>query len=157
VFIDLFQMCEQVRQQAAQLQAANQELARQASELQAVNKELEAFSYSVSHDLRAPLRAIDGFSRILLEEHAPQLSDEAQRYLHLVRNNTQQMGHLVDDLLTFSRLGRQSLSKQPVAVATLVWQVLDDLSAEQQGRRVEIAIGELPTCQADQHCSSRSG
>jgi signal transduction histidine kinase len=118
-------------------------------QLEAANKELEAFSYSVSHDLRAPLRAIDGFSRILLEEHAQQLSDEAQEYLGLVRDNTQQMGRLVDDLLSFSRLSRQQIKKQIVAPARIVQQCLEDLRGEQNGRRVEITVGDLPSCQAD--------
>src|SRR5262249_40874703 len=81
------------------------------SELQAANKELEAFSYSVSHDLRAPLRAIDGFSRILVKQHADQMVPEAQEFLHLIRDNAQQMGQLVDDLLAFSRLSRQPIKR----------------------------------------------
>jgi len=119
------------------------------TELEAANKELEAFSYSVSHDLRAPLRAMDGFSRILLEEYTPQLAPEAQRYLQLARDNAQQMARLIDDLLTFSRLGRQPLRKQLVAPADLVRQALEDLRGEQEGRRVEISIGDLPACEAD--------
>jgi|GEM_PF-384597 len=126
-----------------------QRVVERTAQLEAANKELESFSYSVSHDLRAPLRAIDGFSRILLEDFAVQLSEEAQDYLQSVRSNTQQMGHLVDDLLNFSRLGRQPLKKRPVALADLVRQTLADLSGEQAGRRVEISIGELPPCQAD--------
>ncbi len=123
---------------------------KQANEqLEAANKELEAFSYSVSHDLRAPLRAIDGFSRILLEDFAAQLPAESRRYLDLVRANTQQMGHLVDDLLAFSRLSRQPLNKQRVAPADLVRQALADLRAEQEGRRVEIVVGDLPDCEGD--------
>jgi light-regulated signal transduction histidine kinase (bacteriophytochrome) len=119
------------------------------AELEAANKELEAFSYSVSHDLRAPLRAINGFSRILLEEHAPYLSDDAQRYLHIVRDSAQEMGQLIDDLLIFSRLGRQPLTKQLVAPADIVRQVLEDLRSEREGRCVNLVIGELPVCQAD--------
>jgi len=120
-----------------------------AEQLQQANSELEAFAYSVSHDLRAPLRAINGFSRILLEEHAPQLSDEAQHYLHLVRDNAQYMGQLVDDLLAFSRLSRQPLKLQHVACTDLVRQVLVELSHEHEGRCVDITVGELPVCQAD--------
>ena len=118
-------------------------------QLEAANKELEAFSYSVSHDLRAPLRAIDGFSRILLEDHAPTLTPEAQHYLTVVRKNSQHMGLLIDDLLAFSRLSRQPLSKQLVRPTDVVRQCVDELHAEQQDRRVEIAIGDLPACQAD--------
>ena len=87
-------------------------LRQRTAQLEAANGDLEAFSYSVSHDLRAPLRAIDGFSRILVEEYAGPLPDEAQDYLRSVRGNAQQMGRLVDDLLAFARLGRQPIRKQ---------------------------------------------
>jgi len=126
-----------------------QRVLQRTSELEAANKELEAFSYSVSHDLRAPLRAIDGFSRILMEEHAPQLNPESQRYLRLVKDNAQQMGCLIDDLLTFSRLSRQPVKKQTVSPAELVHEVLKDLRSVQDGRRIEIAVGDLPVCQSD--------
>jgi PAS domain S-box-containing protein len=116
---------------------------------EASNKELEAFAYSVSHDLRAPLRAINGFSRILLEEYAQELSAEAYRYLEVVRKNAVQMGELIDHLLAFSRLGRQSVIKEPVDMRVLVEQSLAELSGEQEGRQVEIVIGELPACNAD--------
>src|SRR3972149_5362671 len=96
-------------------------------ELRAAVNELDAFSYSVSHDLRGPLRAIDGFSQILLKQYGPALSEEPREYLQLVRNNTVQMGKLVDDLLTFSRLGRQPLSKQMVPIKTILEQVLRDV------------------------------
>ncbi len=119
------------------------------AQLESANKELEAFSYSISHDLRAPLRAMDGFSRILLEEYAPQLPPEAQRYLGLVRSNAQQMGHLIEDLLAFSRLSRLPLNKQSVEPDEVVRQVIAELRAEQDGRKVEVTIGDLPTCQAD--------
>jgi signal transduction histidine kinase len=135
--------------QKERLEAANVELRRYRVHLEAANKELEAFSYSVSHDLRAPLRAMDGFSTILLEEYAAQLPAEARRYLGLVRSNTQQMGHLIEDLLAFSRLSRLPLNKQTVAPADVVRQALAELHAEQEGRNVEIKIGELPECQAD--------
>jgi PAS domain S-box-containing protein len=127
----------------------NDELRRRAVEAEAANKELEAFSYTVSHDLRAPLRAIDGFARILLEDHAPRFAPDARRYLDLVRNNAQQMGHLIDDLLAFSRLSRQPLRKQPVALPELVQRVFDDLSREEPARKVTLALGDLPACQAD--------
>lgn len=123
---------------------------KQAEEaLEAANKELGAFSYSVSHDLRAPLRAMDGFARILVEDYGPHLDPQAQRYLHLVRDNARQMGQLVDDLLGFSRLGRQPLKKQPVAPGELVRQALAELREEQEERGIELKIGELPPCQAD--------
>jgi len=110
---------------------------------------LEAFAYSVSHDLRAPLRAVDGFSRILLEEYGPQLPAEAKHYLEIARKNAVQMGDLIDGLLAFSRLGRQPVRKQTVATAELVRQVLEDLRLEQSGRQVEITVDYLPACEAD--------
>jgi signal transduction histidine kinase len=137
---------ERLRTRAAEME---QEIQQHSVAIEAANKELDAFSYSVAHDLRAPLRAIDGFSRILLEEHAPSLTSEAQHYLDVVRRNSQRMGLLIDDLLVFARLSRQPLNKQPVKPSDLVRQCVDELRAEQQGRRVEIAIGDLPACQAD--------
>jgi len=119
------------------------------AQLEAANDELEAFTYSVSHDLRAPLRAMDGFSRILLEQYAATLDPEGMRYLNIVRDNTKQMGQLVDDLLAFSRLGRQSLNKEAVSPRGIVNQALEELRAEQSGRQVEFIINELPECQAD--------
>jgi light-regulated signal transduction histidine kinase (bacteriophytochrome) len=127
----------------------NNELADRIAELNAVNKELESFCYSISHDLRAPLRAIDGFSRILLKDHAAGLPEDVTGYLHDVRANALQMGHLIDDLLAFSRLSRQPLTKQPVSPARIVNECLVELQAERQGRSVEIRVGELPECKAD--------
>ena len=146
-------MLTQIQERDAALLKMNEELEQRVqdrtAELRAANQELEAFSYSVSHDLRAPLRAITGFSRILLEDYTPQLPDEAQRYLHIVDNSAQQMGQLIDDLLTFSRLGRLELTKQPVATADLVRQVLEDLRAERAERQIEIKLGNLPPCRAE--------
>jgi light-regulated signal transduction histidine kinase (bacteriophytochrome) len=124
-------------------------LQRTNRELEAANKELEAFSYSVSHDLRAPLRAIDGFSQILLEEHSAALPAEAQEYLRDVRANTQCMGQLVDDLLALARLGRQPLHTEHTEPGAIVRRCLGELRRECPGRRVEIVVGELPACSAD--------
>ncbi len=126
-----------------------EEIRTHTAELAAANKELEAFSYSVSHDLRAPLRAIDGFSRVLEEDYAPQLTPDANRYLQLVRGNAKQMGELIDDLLTFARLSRQAIRKQKVSVVHVVRQCLDELQDERKGRRLEITVGDLPPCEAD--------
>lgn len=128
---------------------AEEHIQRVNAELEAANKELEAFSYSISHDLRAPLRAIVGFSQMLLEDHGPVLPPDAQRCLQIVQANTQQMGQLVDDLLAFSRLSRQPLKTQRVAPGDLVRHVLEDLRDQRDGRPVEVTIGELPPCQAD--------
>ncbi len=124
-------------------------ISKDITELKQAETELEAFAYSVSHDLRAPLRAIDGFSNILMEQHAPELSGDARHYLDLVRGNAQQMGALIDDLLTFSRLGRAQMEKQTVEPPGIVRQVLQELAAAREGRKVEIDIGDLPNCRAD--------
>jgi len=111
-------------------------------ELAALNKELESFTYSVSHDLRAPLRAIDGFGRIIEEDYGPRLDDEGRRLLAVVRSSSKQMGQLIDDLLDFSRLGRQDLSKQSVDMAALARE-----AAREAG--IEPDLGALPAAHAD--------
>jgi PAS domain S-box-containing protein len=119
------------------------------AELTAANKELEAFSYSVSHDLRAPLRAIDGFSRILSADHSNQLNAEARELLQIVRDNTQQMGRLIDDLLTFSRLSRQPLRRETVDLAGLFREAFDDLRMVENERHVEVTVAAIPACSGD--------
>lgn len=131
------------------IQNLNEELQRRADLLETANKELEAFSYSVSHDLRAPLRAVDGFSQAVLEDYRSHLPPEGQHYLQTIREGAQRMGTLIDDLLTFSRLSRTPLNKQSVNTSKLVRNVLEDLNSEREGRQVEIKIGELPSCQGD--------
>jgi light-regulated signal transduction histidine kinase (bacteriophytochrome) len=118
--------------------------------LEAVNKELEAFSYSVSHDLRAPLRAISGYSRILQEEYRAKLDSEAQHFLDRIRTNVERMGMLIDDLLAFSRLGRQPLRRREVQPASLVSDVIQELRQEFGGElRPTIRLEDLPPCLAD--------
>jgi signal transduction histidine kinase len=134
---------------AQELEVTVQQRSKALRALEDANRELEAFSYSVSHDLRAPLRAIDGFSRILMEQCAPELSPEAQRHLGIVSDSTRQMGRLVDDLLAFSRLSRQPLKTQRVAPAELVQQSLAELQPAQAGRRMKITVAPLPECDAD--------
>ena len=119
------------------------------AELEESNKELEAFSYSVSHDLRAPLRALDGFSQAMLDDFGPQLPEEGQRYLKTIRYSAQQMSTLIDALLEFSRFNRQELDKQAVDTSKLVHSALDELGFPWQGRQVEIRIGDLPVSSGD--------
>jgi PAS domain S-box-containing protein len=126
-----------------------QRVAERTAQLEAAVKEMEAFSYSVSHDLRAPLRAMNGYSSILLQDYASQLTPEAARYLTAIRDNAKQMSDLIEDLLAFSRLSRQPLHKQSIDTADLVRQALQSLSGEQVGRRIETSMGELPACQGD--------
>jgi PAS domain S-box-containing protein len=106
----------------------NIELEAKAAQLESTNKELESFSYSVSHDLRAPLRAIDGFAEIIEEDYISKLDGEAQRYLAVIRENSKRMGMLIDDLLAFSRLGRQTVTKDDINCDALVREVIDELS-----------------------------
>ena len=122
---------------------------RRTAQLEAANLELESFSYSVSHDLRTPLRAINGFARLLVEDYQNQLPPEAQRLLTLVQENALKMGRLIDDLLAFSRLGRSPLKKRTIRPAELVLEVWHDLAHERVNRAIEITIHDLPPCQAD--------
>ncbi len=118
-------------------------------QLETVNKELEAFSYSVSHDLRAPLRHIDGFSKMLVEEYAEGLPEGAARYLTRIREGTRRMGQLVDDLLNLGRVGRRELTPQVTGLGSLVQEVVGELKAETTGREVEWRIGALPFVDCD--------
>ena len=126
-----------------------QRVAERTAQLEDANRELEAFSYSVSHDLRAPLRAVDGFSRILIEDFGSVIPDEPRDYLLSVRDNTKQMSRLIDDLLNFSRLSRQPLRKEIVNVSQIARAAMEALASEQQGRRIEVTIQDLPNCEAD--------
>jgi PAS domain S-box-containing protein len=126
----------------------NAELERQVTELAAVNKELETFSYSVSHDLRAPLRAVDGFSQVLETDHAAALDPEAIRYLNRIRSNVRRMGSLIDDLLRFSRLSRKEVETGEVDMASLVQNVLEDLGRSWPALP-RIAMHELPPAEGD--------
>lgn len=119
------------------------------SQLEAANKELESFSYSVSHDLRAPLRAIDGFSRILQDDYGDRLDKEGNRYLKIVRDNAKRMGELIDDLLNLSRLNRKEISRRPILLNNLIQQILKDFESDIKSRQVELIVANLPNCHAD--------
>ncbi|HKO05112.1 MAG TPA: PAS domain S-box protein [Candidatus Acidoferrales bacterium] len=126
-----------------------QRVKERTAELLASNAELEAFASSVSHDLRAPLRHVDGFSRILVEEHAAQLDPEGRRLLERVRHATQHMGELVDDLLSLSRVSRREISPLVTDLNTLAAEVIADVQTACQGRRVEFRTGRLPFAECD--------
>ena len=124
-------------------------VAERTAELVTANKDLEAFGYSVSHDLRAPLRAIDGFSRVLLDGHSAALTAQGRHYLQRISTGAQRMGVLIDELLRFSRLGRQPVIRRPIATAELVAECLADLSDERRDRDVEVIVESLLPCEGD--------
>ncbi len=124
-------------------------VAERTAQLEATNKELEAFSYSVSHDLRAPLRAMDGFSQAVVEDYGQQLPEEGRRFLETIRAGAQRMGVLIDELLAFARLSRQPLNTHNVDMDLVVRSTLEELRPEQGDRLVELRIGALRPCQAD--------
>ena len=132
-----------------EIQQLNTDLEKQAEQLQASNKELEAFSYSVSHDLRAPLRAIDGYTRILVEDYTAILDDEGKRICSIISGEARRMGQLIDDLLAFSRLGRKEIYSSKIDMKSLAVSVLNDLLKEEDRARLDFHITRLPSIQAD--------
>lgn len=139
----------ELREAQASLLISEERIKKQASALAEVNKELVSFSYSVSHDLRAPLRTIDAFSRIVEEDHSPQLNAEAQRCLTIVRKAAGYAGELIDDLLEFSRLGRQDMAFSVVTMEQLARETAEDLRTMQGDRQIHLTVGNLPPCQGD--------
>ena len=142
-----------LRQREEQLRLLNSELEQRVEErthkLTEANKELEAFSYSVSHDLRAPLRAIDGFSRILVEDFAEKLDEEGERVLDIIRSNTQNMGRLIDDLLAFSRLSRKQMEASPIDMSNLAGDVFQQLSPGLSDQKIQFKLAPLPATTGD--------
>jgi light-regulated signal transduction histidine kinase (bacteriophytochrome) len=139
--------------QAEQLQVINDQLQvikRLNQQCQESNRELEAFCYSVSHDLRSPLRSIASFAQILLQDYGSKLDDEGKRIMGVIQLETGRMGRLVDGLLSFSRLGRQPLRKSVVDVTALVNSVLEKLLAGHAGRKPEVELKALPPAHADE-------
>ncbi len=144
---------EMEKESEAALKTLNEDLEQRVKErttqLEAANKELEAFSYSVSHDLKAPLRAIHGFSSILGEKHASQLDSEGLRLLQVVRENTRIMGQLIDDLLALSHLGRQELRKVRVDLTSMARQIFDQLASQEPERHLKFIVADLPQAFGD--------
>jgi PAS domain S-box-containing protein len=119
------------------------------AQLETANKELESFSYSVSHDLRAPLRHIGGFSKMLVEEFGSTLDPTAQHYLDRIQSGTQKMGQLVDELLGLARVGRHAVSRQPTNMNSIVAEVISMLQPDSEGQDVKWVIADLPTVECD--------
>ncbi len=124
-------------------------VAHRTAELEVANRELEAFSYSVSHDLKAPLRAVDGFARILEEDYASRLDDEGRRLLNVIRNSARDMGQLITDLLSFSHMGRTELAMSSFDMEDLVRNVWEKISVLREGRDIILDIGRLPVAYGD--------
>lgn len=160
---EMFHRAQDLQRANTQLRAMNEDLAckekalaegseglqRMAMQLAVANKELEAFSYSVSHDLRAPVRHIAGYAELLEEYASSTLSEEGCRYVKTIAESAKQMGTLIDDLLVFSKMGRTEFSQSMVNLELLVKEVIEDLTPELQGRAIEWAIGALPSVQGD--------
>jgi PAS domain S-box-containing protein len=139
----------QLQEQATDLSATNEQLIKQSAALEAANKELEGFSYSVSHDLRAPIRTIHSFIRIIEEDHGGRLDSELARCLGIIAKAARQAGELIDDLLEFSRLGRQALQFGQVDMVRLAREALAELRKEDEPPRATVTIADLPPCFGD--------
>jgi PAS domain S-box-containing protein len=150
---ELSRQAEQRRADEQEIRNLNDELEHRViertSQLEAANKELEAFTYSVSHDLRAPLRHIAGFSKMLAEESGVSLQPEAQHYLQRIQDGTRRMGTLVDDLLNLARIGRHELRVQVTGLDSIVRDVIADLAPDLEVRKIEWKIGKLPYVEGD--------
>ena len=143
ILLENFELVEHLRQYAASLE-------ERSAHLTAVNRELEAFSYSVSHDLRAPLRAVDGFSQALLEDYFDRFDDEGKDFLNRIRAESQRMGQLIDDLISLSRFTRAELNVQPIDLSEIVREVAASLAEQEPDRSVEFSIqaGVMACCDA---------
>ncbi|HMJ85251.1 MAG TPA: ATP-binding protein [Vicinamibacterales bacterium] len=140
---------ERIRQRTAKLEEAGVLLKQRLEELDAANRELESFSYSVSHDLRAPLRHITGFAMMLRESATSTLDGEGQRFLTTIVDAATRMGRLIDDLLAFSRVGRTQLARSPVDLNRLIQEAKQEVCADINGRAVSWQVQDLPTVKAD--------
>ena len=141
------------RQAEQELRVLNEQLEKRVRERtlqqEETNKELESFAYSVSHDLRAPIRHIEGFAQLLEKSAGASLDETGQRYLKKIMESTQRAGALIDDLLSFSRLGRTKMQNQVVDMRGLVMETLSELKPEMEGRDIDCNIGELPEARGD--------
>jgi PAS domain S-box-containing protein len=148
-FVNIAKDITSRRDSEEQIRKLNAELTGRVEELATVNRELESFSYSVSHDLRAPLRHVDGFARILQEEYSPVMPPEAIRYLDRILEAATHMGQLIDGLLDLARIGRRELKRGPAQIACVVKQAIAELPGEAQERNIEWRIEPLPELNCD--------
>ena len=139
----------ELEQEVTERKRAEGEIKHYAAQLEAANEELEAFSYSVSHDLRGPLRRMDGFSRMLLEKHTDELDEQGRHYLDRVRAGSQQMGELIDDLLKLSRITRSEMTRGPLDLSAIAPRIADELRQTQPGRDVEFVLQKGITVEGD--------
>lgn len=149
------QMLTQIQGQNQEIKSFNlvleQKVIERTNEMEMVNKELEAFSYSISHDLRAPLRSIIGYSQILLEDYGEKMDDDGKKTCKVIVNNGKRMGQLIDDLLDFSRLGRNELQRSFVDMDALVKEILDEQTSRENGRKLEIRLLPLEPSKVDRN------
>jgi signal transduction histidine kinase len=145
----LLREVEHRRHREEEVEILNKQLSERAEQLQETNKELESFAYSVSHDLRAPLRHVAGYSELLLKHSSSVLDEKGMGYTQAVLESAQRMGTLIDDLLAFSRIGRAEANKRLVSLDTLTKDVVTDIALEVPGRQIEWKIGPLPACFGD--------
>ena len=132
-----------------EIQGLNRELAKRSAELESINKELEAFAYSISHDLRAPLRHMAGYTELLQKKASSVLDEKSNRYIAMIQESAKRMGNLIDDLLAFSRIGRAETQKSLVNLAQLVREALAEVRADTEGRNINWKIGTLPDFYGD--------
>jgi signal transduction histidine kinase len=140
---------EQRRQREDEIRKLNQELGKRAAELEATNNELESFAYSVSHDLRAPLRHMVGYSELLQRQASSLLDEKSQRFIRTILDSAKRMGNLIDDLLAFSRIGRAETKKTEVDLEQLVKEVIAEIGQDTKSRDIAWKIGALPVCYGD--------
>src|SRR6202158_4323034 len=140
---------EQRRRRENEIRKLNQELGKRAAELEVSNRELESFTYSVSHDLRAPLRHVVGYSELLQRQALSLLDEKSQRFVRTILDSAKRMGNLIDDLLAFPRIGRAETKKTGVDLEQLVKEVVAEIGQETKGRGIAWKIGALPVCYGD--------
>ena len=138
-----------VRRMRVEIAALHERLRQHVAELELANKELESFSYSVSHDLRAPLRAISSYSSILVQDYSQQIPDGARHLLSKVTDNAHRMGELIEHLLHFSQLSRQVLTHEPVNIEKMVAEILEEIRKEDAARPIQVRVGNLPAAIGD--------